>query len=198
MKMKATFRSRNHHPARHRSALSARDFSMAKTIQIDGDAMMMAVQVREAMVKAATHMIEQNYLLALRDLGKAKADNEDDKGELPIVITFKVSSLGNKIYIDPSIEWKRTVKAGDSMDLITIDPDQPELPSMGTGDLAANPDLIEQAMAIIKETNRASVSGLQRRMRIGYTQASQIMDILEERGIVGPANGSEPREVLLT
>lgn len=100
---------------------------MAKTIQIDGDAMMMAVQVREAMVKAATHMIEQNYLLALRDLGKAKADNEDDKGELPIVITFKVSGLGNKIYIDPSIEWKRTVKAGDSMDLITIDPDQPKL-----------------------------------------------------------------------
>lgn len=168
---------------------------MAKTIQIDGDAMMMAVQVREAMVKAATHMIEQNYLLALRDLGKAKAENEDDKGELPVVITFKLAGLGKKIYINPSIEWKRTVKAGDSMDLITIDPDQPELPGT-TPPVLPDVGMIEQAKLIIKETGRASVSNLQRRMQIGYTQAAHIMDVLEECGFVGPARGSEPREVL--
>jgi hypothetical protein len=169
---------------------------MAKTIQIDGDAMMMAANVRNALVKAATHMIEQNYLLALRDLGKAKADNEDDKGELPIVITFKVSGLGKKIYIDPAIEWKRTVKAGDSMDLITIDPDQPELPGT-TPAVLPDVGMIEQAKLIIKETGRASVSTLQRRMRIGYTQAAKIMDVLEECGFVGPARGSDPREILM-
>lgn len=164
-------------------------------IKLNTEDVELAVNVRETLVKAATHMIEQNYLLILRDLGKAKADNEDDKGELPIVIAFKVSTLGKTIYIDPSIEWKRTVKAGDSMDLITIDPEQPELPGTTTPVLL-DVGMIEQAKLIIKETGRASTSALQRRLKIGYTQAAHIMDVLEECGFVGPARGSEPREIL--
>ena len=57
--------------------------------------------------------------------------------------------------------------------------------------------LIEQAIAIIRETQRASTSSLQRRMRIGYTRAARIIDILEERGIVGPPCGAGPREILI-
>ncbi|OGV58043.1 MAG: hypothetical protein A2283_15985 [Lentisphaerae bacterium RIFOXYA12_FULL_48_11] len=57
--------------------------------------------------------------------------------------------------------------------------------------------LLEQSIAIIKETQRASTSSLQRRLRIGYTRAARIMDILEERGIVGPPRGSDPREILI-
>ena len=56
---------------------------------------------------------------------------------------------------------------------------------------------IEKAIEIVKETRRASTSSIQRRMKIGYTLASQIMDILETRGIVGPVNGSDPREILV-
>ena len=57
--------------------------------------------------------------------------------------------------------------------------------------------MINQAISIIQETRRASTSSLQRRLRIGYTRAARIMDILEERGILGPPRGAEPREILI-
>ncbi len=56
--------------------------------------------------------------------------------------------------------------------------------------------LAEQALEVIRQTNRASVSILQRRLRIGYTRAARIMDLLEERGVVGPNKGAEPRDIL--
>jgi len=58
-------------------------------------------------------------------------------------------------------------------------------------------DLVEQAVQIIRETRRASTSSLQRRMRIGYTRAARLIDILEERGMLGPPRGAEPREILI-
>jgi S-DNA-T family DNA segregation ATPase FtsK/SpoIIIE len=58
-------------------------------------------------------------------------------------------------------------------------------------------DMLEQAIQIIRETKRASTSSLQRRLRIGYTRAARMMDILEERGIIGPPRGSDPREILI-
>lgn len=58
-------------------------------------------------------------------------------------------------------------------------------------------DMMEVAIEIIRETNKASTSSLQRRLRIGYTRAARIMDVLEDRGLVGPARGSEPREILV-
>jgi len=57
-------------------------------------------------------------------------------------------------------------------------------------------ELVEQCIEVIRQANRASVSVLQRRLRIGYTRAARIMDTLEERGIVGPNRGAEPREIL--
>ena len=58
-------------------------------------------------------------------------------------------------------------------------------------------ELLNQAIAIVKETQRASTSSLQRRLRIGYTRAARLMDIMEERGIVGPPRGSDAREILV-
>ncbi len=58
-------------------------------------------------------------------------------------------------------------------------------------------ELVTAAVDIIKETQRASVSSIQRRLRIGYSMAANIMDLLEERGMVGPALGSKPREILM-
>lgn len=55
---------------------------------------------------------------------------------------------------------------------------------------------IDEAKRIIAETHRASTSSLQRRMKLGYTMAAKIMDALEVLGIVGPANGAEPRAIL--
>jgi S-DNA-T family DNA segregation ATPase FtsK/SpoIIIE len=66
----------------------------------------------------------------------------------------------------------------------------------GGGD-SADDELLSKAIEIIRETRRASTSSLQRRLRIGYTRAARIIDILEERGILGPPRGSEPREILI-
>jgi len=65
------------------------------------------------------------------------------------------------------------------------------------GDDAADEELIQQSIQVIRDTRRASTSSLQRRLRIGYTRAARVMDILEERGFVGPTRGAEPREILI-
>jgi S-DNA-T family DNA segregation ATPase FtsK/SpoIIIE len=58
-------------------------------------------------------------------------------------------------------------------------------------------ELVEQAIEVIRQTNRASTSIIQRRLRIGYTRAARIMDLLESRGFVGPNKGAEPRDILV-
>ena len=57
--------------------------------------------------------------------------------------------------------------------------------------------LIEQCIEVIRSEQKASVSLLQRRLRLGYTRAARIMDELENRGIVGPNKGAEPRDILI-
>lgn len=59
-------------------------------------------------------------------------------------------------------------------------------------------ELYGQAVQIVVEAKQASVSLLQRRMRIGYTRAARLIDQMEAKGIVGPYEGSKPREVLMT
>ncbi|GBG09657.1 DNA translocase FtsK [Paenibacillus agaridevorans] len=59
-------------------------------------------------------------------------------------------------------------------------------------------ELFDQAVQIVVEAKQASVSLLQRRMRIGYTRAARLIDQMEARSIVGPYEGSKPREVLMS
>jgi S-DNA-T family DNA segregation ATPase FtsK/SpoIIIE len=59
-------------------------------------------------------------------------------------------------------------------------------------------ELYDQAVQIVLEAKQASVSLLQRRMRVGYTRAARLIDSMEAKGIVGPYEGSKPREVLIT
>jgi S-DNA-T family DNA segregation ATPase FtsK/SpoIIIE len=58
-------------------------------------------------------------------------------------------------------------------------------------------DLIQQCIDVIRSEQKASVSLMQRRLRLGYTRAARIMDELENRGIVGPSKGAEPRDILI-
>ena len=71
---------------------------------------------------------------------------------------------------------------------------------IGTGedgsDSDEDPKIIEEAIRVVRESGKASTSLLQRRMKLGYNRAARVMDTLEELGIVGPADGSRPREVL--
>ena len=60
-----------------------------------------------------------------------------------------------------------------------------------------NDPLMEEVLEIVQSSRKASASYLQRRLKIGYNRAARIIELLEQRGIVGPANGSKPREVLV-
>jgi S-DNA-T family DNA segregation ATPase FtsK/SpoIIIE len=56
--------------------------------------------------------------------------------------------------------------------------------------------LYQQAVDIVYQTKKASASYLQRRLRIGFTRAARLIDLMEENGVVGPAQGAKPREIL--
>jgi S-DNA-T family DNA segregation ATPase FtsK/SpoIIIE len=65
------------------------------------------------------------------------------------------------------------------------------------GDLGDDEALFHQALDVLKSSKRASTSMIQRRLRIGYNRAARIMDVMEDKGIIGPENGSSPREILV-
>jgi S-DNA-T family DNA segregation ATPase FtsK/SpoIIIE len=65
-------------------------------------------------------------------------------------------------------------------------------------DETAGDEMLPAAVEVILETGQASVSMLQRRLKLGYARAARIVDEMEERGIVGPFKGSKPREILVT
>ncbi len=69
--------------------------------------------------------------------------------------------------------------------------------SLGGEDVDVEDDMFEDAKAAVMEAGKASTSYLQRKLRIGYSRAARLMDILEEQGVIGPADGSRPREVLI-
>jgi S-DNA-T family DNA segregation ATPase FtsK/SpoIIIE len=76
--------------------------------------------------------------------------------------------------------------------------DKLQLSSMPTEDVTEeDEELVEKCLEIIRQEKRASTSLLQRRLRLGYTRAARIVDILEQRGILGPGEGAKPREILV-
>lgn len=64
----------------------------------------------------------------------------------------------------------------------------------GNGD---EDELLEQAIEVVVQAEKASASLLQRRLKVGYARAARLLDIMEEKGIVGPSKGANPREVFL-
>lgn len=57
-------------------------------------------------------------------------------------------------------------------------------------------DLYEDARLIVIEAGKASTSYLQRRLKVGYARAARLIDMLEDRNVIGPGDGAKPREVL--
>ena len=67
---------------------------------------------------------------------------------------------------------------------------------MAAEDDDVDDDLFGAAREAVEEAGRASTSYLQRKLRIGYSRAARLMDLLEDKGVIGPADGARPREVL--
>ncbi|OGF64749.1 hypothetical protein A2661_01540 [Candidatus Giovannonibacteria bacterium RIFCSPHIGHO2_01_FULL_45_24] len=93
-------------------------------------------------------------------------------------------------------------EAGDKFEAEKINLDI-KLPEVGNGkwdvgdETEIDDELYEKAKKLVVEAQKASASYLQRRLRVGYARAARLLDMLEERGVIGPGDGAKPREVLI-
>jgi len=86
-----------------------------------------------------------------------------------------------------SIEDTLSEEMGESLD-------KPNLYNMDGGD---DDDLYDDALDVVIRAKKASASLLQRRLRVGYARAARLLDIMEAKGVIGPGEGSKPREILI-
>ncbi len=96
------------------------------------------------------------------------------------------------------------LKAQDAQMLDSIDLDEQKegsanafMSSISGEDVDSDDELFDDAKLAVLEAGKASTSYLQRKLRIGYSRAARLIDLLEEQGIIGPADGARPREILL-
>ncbi|UVI32559.1 DNA translocase FtsK [Paenibacillus spongiae] len=132
----------------------------------------------------------------LDSAGAEKLLGRGDMLFLPVGMSKPIRVQG-AFLSDPEVEAVVTYSRGQGEaeykeDLV------PELDDSSEEELEMQDELFDQAARIVLEAKQASVSLLQRRMRIGYNRAARLIDQLEARGIIGPYEGSKPREVLQT
>ncbi|MEK7606326.1 MAG: DNA translocase FtsK [Patescibacteria group bacterium] len=84
-----------------------------------------------------------------------------------------------------------------AMDLDAMKGGSSSSTNFGGDDDDIDDDLFEEARETVIHAGKASTSYLQRKLRVGYARAARLMDILEERGIIGPADGAKPRDILV-
>lgn len=99
---------------------------------------------------------------------------------------------------------KNRIKCLENYLNVLPDPSQYIYSSNGTPPYSFPPEgpdgrdeLFEQTVKIVSQHDRASASLIQRRLQIGFNRAARLLEQLEEAGVVGPAEGSKPREVLI-
>jgi S-DNA-T family DNA segregation ATPase FtsK/SpoIIIE len=71
------------------------------------------------------------------------------------------------------------------------------LPKSDFGDEEVGDDMYENALNVVIESRKASASLLQRRLKVGYARAARLLDMMEEKGAIGPVNGAKAREIYL-
>lgn len=97
--------------------------------------------------------------------------------------------------VEKAVEYVKTLGEPEYIDdEIFIDEEEDEEPSLFADE--DDDPLYEKALEIVLQQGRASASYIQRRLKIGYNRASRLVELMEEKGIVGPARGSKPRDLV--
>jgi len=109
--------------------------------------------------------------------------------------------VGEKEVADVCEFWREQAKAVYNEELLRPPKDENAMSGGGesgeeSGGEEVDDDLYQDAVRVVCEMGRASTSTLQRRLRVGYGRAARLIDLMEKDGIVGPPDGSKPREVL--
>ena len=100
--------------------------------------------------------------------------------------------------IEAVVDWvKEQAQPEYHEDILSVAVGGMSVSMMGDGGGGEDDPLVWEAAEIIVSSGFGSTSTLQRRLKVGYARAGRIMDMLEQKGIVGPPNGSKPREVLI-
>jgi S-DNA-T family DNA segregation ATPase FtsK/SpoIIIE len=94
--------------------------------------------------------------------------------------------------------WKEQAEKMPDFERQTINLEEMEKKTIILEEGIDDEELFRQAVEIVLETKKASTSLLQRKLKIGYARAARLLDLMEEKGIVGPQEGSKPRRVLIS
>ena len=120
------------------------------------------------------------------------------KGDMLVKLRGKKPIRAQGCWVSDTVKYiKEQVTADYHEDILTaVVPNAPGSPAGPDAPKDDDP-LIWEAARIVVDSQLGSTSSLQRALSVGYARAGRIMDMLEAKGVVGPANGSKPREVLL-
>ena len=141
----------------------------------------------------------------LDQTGAEKLLGKGDMLFLPIGMNSPIRIQGSfinddeiKRLIDYTISQQKAQYDDSLLNLDAIDKSSSStVSSNGKDDVDNDDPLYNEIKRFVVENQKASASLLQRRFKLGYNRAARIIDLLEERGVIGPVNGSKPREVLI-
>jgi len=104
--------------------------------------------------------------------------------------TKEVERVTNRVKINYTPEYNDDITSAR-----TATQKVPGVPASALSEIDGEDPMYEDAVKLVIESRKASASLLQRRLKVGYARAARLLDIMEERGVVGPANGAKPREI---
>lgn len=127
-------------------------------------------------------------LLGAGDMLAIVGDNQPERLQSAFITEDEVKNV---------VKYLKNTYKDDVRDTIELTGSVSAEKSIFSDDVTDDDELYEEARQIVIEAGKASTSYIQRKLKVGYARAARLMDMLEERGVIGGADGAKPREVLV-